>query len=133
MSGKVYKIKNKTDDTFELTDTSDVNINTSGYAAAFVPATDPDAKTIYNDAMANGYAWFRADIDGGKIQAGQFVDKYMSSKNAKGVGYIASSIKNGLPISTAAAHNPIADLTACGSNSYHQIINAAHARTMGYS
>jgi hypothetical protein len=128
LSGKVYKVKNKTDDTFELTDTSDVNIDTSGYAAAFVPASDPSAKTIYNEAMANGYAWFRADIDGGKIQAGQFVDKYMSSKNAKGVGYIASSIKNGLPISTAAAHNPIADLTACVSNYYWQIVNAAHAR-----
>ncbi len=93
-----------------------------------MPATDPDAKTIYNEAMANGYAWFRADIDGGKIQAGQFVDKYMSSKNAKGAGYIASSIKNGLPISTAAAHNPIAGLTACVSNYYWQTINAAHAR-----
>jgi hypothetical protein len=128
LSGKVYKVKNKTDNTFELTDTSDVNIDTSGYAAAFVPATDSDAKTIYNRAMANGYAWFRADIDGGKIQAGQFVDKYMSSKNAKGAGYVASSIKNGLPISTAAAHNPIVDLTACAGNYYYETINAAHAR-----
>jgi hypothetical protein len=128
LSGKVYKVANKTDDTFELTDTSDVNIDTSGYAVAFVPATDPSAKTIYNEAMANGYAWFRADIDGGKIQAGQFVDKYMFSKNTKGTGYIASSIKNGLPISTAAAHNPIADLTACAGNYYFETINAAHAR-----
>jgi hypothetical protein len=128
LSGKVYKVKNKTDDTFELTDTSDVNIDTSGFVAAFVPATDPDAKTIYNEAMANGYAWFRADIDGGKIQAGQFVDKYISSKNAKGTGYIASSIKNGSPISPAATHNPIADLTACAGNYYYETINAAHAR-----
>ena len=128
LSGKVYKVANKTDDTFELTDTSDANIDTSGYGAAFVLASDANAKTIYNEAMANGYAWFRADIDGGMIQPGQFVDKYMASKNAWGAGYIASSIKNGLPISTAAAHNPIADLTACVSNYYWQTINAAHAR-----
>lgn len=128
LSGKVYKVANKANDTFELTDTSDVDIDTSGYAAAFVSASDADAKTIYNEAMANGYAWFRADIDGGKIQPGQFVDKYMCSKNALGAGYVASSIKNGLPISTGAAHNQIVDLTACDSNYYYQTIKAAHAR-----
>ncbi len=128
LSGVVYKVANKADDTFELTDTSDANIDTSGYAAAYVPASDADAKIIYNGAMAAGYAWFRADIDGGKIQDGQFVDKYKASKNAKGAGYVASSIKNGLPISAHADHNPIADLTACDSNTYFEAIDAAHAR-----
>lgn len=128
LSGKIYKVANKTDDTFELTDTSDVNIDTSTFANDFVAATDPNAKIIYNEAMANGYAWFRADIDGGKIQAGQFVDKYMSSMNAKGIGYVASSIKNGLPISISSSHNPIADLTACAGNYYYESINAAHGR-----
>ena len=52
----------------------------------------------------------------------------MCSKKAWGAGYIASSIKNGLPISTHNDHNRIIDLTACSSNNYYQTINAAHAR-----
>ena len=81
-------------------------------------------------AAANtaGYALHRAFIDAGSEQDGFFVDKYKCSKNAKGAGYVASSIKNGNPISTASTHNPIADLTACVSNYYWQTINAAHAR-----
>ncbi len=51
-----------------------------------------------------------------------------AAKNAKGTGYVASSIKNGLPISTHADHNPIAGLTACSGNYYYEAINAAHAR-----
>lgn len=75
-----------------------------------------------------GYALHRAFIDGGIEQPGFFIDKYLCSKNALGTGYVASSIKNGLPISTHAAHNPIADLTACSGNYYYEAINAAHAR-----
>lgn len=78
-----------------------------------------------NDA---GYALRRMFIDGGKEQPGVMVDKFMASKNARGAGYIASSVKNRNPISTAADHNPIADLTACGGNNYYQAIDAAHAR-----
>jgi hypothetical protein len=84
-----------------------------------------------NEVAANAaeYAIHRAFIDGGIEQVGFFVDKYENSKNAWGTGYIASSIKNGLPISTASAHNPIADLTACtGNNYYWAAIDAAHAR-----
>lgn len=86
--------------------------------------------TYANEAAANadGYAIHRAFIDGGIEQQGFFVDKYENSKNAWGTGYIASSIKNGLPISTHADHNPIADLTACAGNYYYETINAAHAR-----
>jgi len=79
-------------------------------------------------ANANGYALHRVFIDGGAEKSGFFVDKYMISKKAWGVGYIGSSIKDGLPISTAAAHNPIADLTACTGNYYYEMIKAAHAR-----
>jgi len=83
-----------------------------------------------NEVAANaaGYAIHRAFIDGGIEQTGFFVDKYENSKNAWGTGYIASSIKNGLPISTHADHNPIADLTACTTNAYFETIDAAHAR-----
>jgi len=70
----------------------------------------------------------RAFIDGGVNQQGFFVDKYKASKNAWGAGYIASSIKDGLPISTHADHNPIADLTACSTNAYFETVDAAHAR-----
>lgn len=79
-------------------------------------------------ANADGYALHRAFIDGGSEQPGFFFDKYICSKNAKGAGYVGSSIKNGLPISTNSAHNPIADLTACTTNAYWQTINAARAR-----
>ena len=79
-------------------------------------------------ANAAGYAIHRAFIDGGVEQQGFFVDKYENSKNTWGTGYIASSIKNGLPLSTHATHNPIADLTTCAGNYYYEAINAAHAR-----
>jgi hypothetical protein len=79
-------------------------------------------------ANASGYAIHRTFIDGGIEQKGFFIDKYMYSKNAMGAGFVASSIKNGDPISTIAAHNPVADLTACATNHYYQLINAAHAR-----
>jgi hypothetical protein len=79
-----------------------------------------------NDA---GYALHRAFIDGGVEQVGFFFDKYKASKVAKGAGYVGASIKNGLPLSTAADHNPIADLTASGGvNAYYKAIDCAHAR-----
>jgi len=78
-----------------------------------------------NDA---GYALHRAFIDGGAEQVGFFFDKYQVSKVALGTGYVGASILNGLPLSTAAAHNPIAGLTACATNAYFEAIKAAHAR-----
>ena len=93
----------------------------------------PDIKgidTYATQTLANAasYAMHRSFIDGGTDQQGFFVDKYMCSKNAWGSGYIASSLKDGLPISTASTHNPIADLTACGTNAHFEVIDAAHAR-----
>ena len=87
-------------------------------------------ETYANQAAANvaSYALHRAFIDGGIEQQGFFIDKYKVSKTAWGTGYIASSIKNGLPISAHADHNPIADLTACDTNAYFEFIDAAHAR-----
>ena len=96
-----------------------------------VNVIDIESKYDFADtaaANAEGYALHRAFIDGGVEKEGFFIDKYMCSKNAWGTGYIASSIKNGLPISTSSAHNPIADLTACAGNYYYEAINAAHAR-----
>jgi hypothetical protein len=80
-------------------------------------------------ANAAGYALHRAFIDGGVEKNGLFLDKYMVSKVTKGSGYVAASIKNGLPLSTASTHNPIADLTASGgTNAYYRTIDCAHAR-----
>lgn len=49
------------------------------------------------DANAAGYALHRAFYNGGAIRQGFFVDKYLASNN----GGIASSIKNGIAISSA--------------------------------
>lgn len=80
------------------------------------------------DANADNYAMPRGFIDGGIEQQGFFFDKYICSKNTWGSGYIGSSIKNGLPLSTHVDHNKVADLTACGTNAYFEVIDAAHAR-----
>lgn len=80
-------------------------------------------------ANSAGYALHRAFIDGGSERDYFLIDKYKVSKNAKGSGWIASSIQNGLPISTGSAHNPIADLTASGgTNAHYLAIDCAHAR-----
>lgn len=75
-----------------------------------------------------GYALPRAFIDGGVEKDGVFVDKYMCSKHALGTGYVASSIKDGLPLSSADTHNPVADLTAISENLNASFVDAAHAR-----
>ena len=86
--------------------------------------------TYASKALANAAGYFlpRCFTDGGLTKPGYFIDKYSFSKNAWGSGFIASSIKNGLPLSAASTHNPIADLTACTVNEYYEAFNAAHAR-----
>jgi hypothetical protein len=76
------------------------------------------------DAAAAGYALHRAFYDGGSIQPGVFVDKFQCSNN----NGIASSIKNGNPLSSAAAHNPFAGLTGAPANFYYGAIAAAKTR-----
>lgn len=85
--------------------------------------------TYPTTALANaaGYALHRAFIDGGVEKLGFFRDKYMCSKVANGTGFTAASIKNGLPLSSAAAHNPFADCTG-GANYYYSAIDLAHRR-----
>ncbi len=85
--------------------------------------------TYPTTALANaaGYALHRAFIDGGVEKLGFFRDKYKCSKVANGSGYTAASIKNGLPLSSAAAHNPFADCTG-GENKYYSAIDLAHRR-----
>lgn len=82
------------------------------------------AYTSVTAANSAGYALHRAFYDGGQIKAGFFIDKFMPSKN----GGIASSLPLGLPLSTAAAHNPIGNLTGAPSNTYGGTFAAAKTR-----
>lgn len=77
-------------------------------------------------ANAAGYALHRAFYDAGAIQSGFFVDKFQCS-NSNGV---ASSIRNGNPLSTNSAHNPIGSLTGlvAGDNIYGGVFKAAKTR-----
>ena len=79
------------------------------------------------DANSAGYALHRAFFDGGP-QLGFFVDKYQCSNN----GGIASSIRYGAPLSTAAAHNPISALNGAPANSYAGTIAAAKTRDTAF-
>ena len=88
---------------------------------------DVDIKGFYdyeNVASANaaGYALHRAFYNGGAIQLGVFVDKYLCSDN----GGIASSIKLGNPLSSNSAHNPFSLVGA--ANFYYGAIDAAKSR-----
>jgi hypothetical protein len=100
------------------------------YDESLDPCMDIKAYNEYNsEASANSDGYYLPTFfkNNGQI-GGWLVDKYLNSKVSLGTGYVAASIKNGLPISTHADHNPIADLTACSGNYYYEVINAAHAR-----
>ncbi len=75
-------------------------------------------------ANAAGYALHRAFYNGGSIRPGVFVDKYQCSNN----GGIASSIRNGNPLSSASDHNPFAALAGSPANIYAGAIGAAKTR-----
>ena len=79
-------------------------------------------------ANAAGYALHRAFYDGGAVQQGVFVDKYLPSYNAG----IASSIKNGIVLSSAArgtlSNEVFSDLTGAPSATYGGAIAAAKTR-----
>jgi len=101
------------------------------YAVHGVNSVDIKPYSAFADATAAnaaGYALHRAFYDAGAIKRGVMVDKYMCSSNAWGTGTIASSIKNGNPLSAHADHNPVEGLTACSVNQLYEFINAAHAR-----
>lgn len=92
-----------------------------------VNAVDIKAHSAYVDvaaANADGFALHRAFYDGGIEQAGFFVDKYQCSNN----GGIASSLKNGNPLSSAAAHNPFSGLTGAPADAFYGALLAAKTR-----
>ncbi|MGZ8927130.1 MAG: hypothetical protein ACXW03_01600 [Methylobacter sp.] len=92
-----------------------------------INAVDIKAYDFFTDvASANtvGYALHRAFYNAGAIQPGVFADKYLCSNN----GGIASSIKMGLPLSSAATHNPFGGLNGAPANFYYGAIAAAKTR-----
>jgi len=103
------------------------HIDNQTYTAYGVNSVDIKPLTAFADkaaANAAGYFLPRCFIDGGTIKAGFFIDKYMCSNN----GGIASSIKNGNPLSSAADHNPFSGLTGAPSNTYAGAWPAAKTR-----
>lgn len=75
-------------------------------------------------ANAVGYALHRAFYDDGQIKDGFFVDKYQASNNAG----IASSVKNGNPLSTQADFSPFSGLNGSPSNNFAGAIDAVKTR-----
>ena len=103
------------------------HVDNPTYAAYGVNSLDIKPKGYFaSEAIANaaGYALNRVFIDGNQHKLVIFVDKYLCSNN----GGIASSIKNGNPLSTAAAHNPLSGLTGAPSDTYGGCWQAAKTR-----
>lgn len=97
------------------------------YATYGVNSVDTKPVSYFADkatANAAGYFLPRCFVDGGVIKDGVFIDKYMCSNN----GGIASSIKNGNPLSSWADHNPFSGLTGAPSNTYGGAWQAAKTR-----
>ncbi len=98
-------------------DTNDLAVNS-------VDIRPASAYASLQAAHADGYTIHRAFYDGGVVQPGFFVDKYMCSNNAG----TASSIKNAPPLSSHSVHNPFSDLTGSHENRYHGAFTAAKTR-----
>lgn len=75
-------------------------------------------------ANAAGYALHRMFYNAGKVQAGIFVDKYKVSKNPNAA--IASSLKNGNPLSSSNDHNPFSLVGA--TNNFAGVVTVAKSR-----
>lgn len=79
--------------------------------------------TILAAAVA-GYAFHRAFWDDGVEQPGVFVDKYLCSNNEG----VASSVKNGNAMTSAANHYPFSGLTGSPANNLSGAITAVKTR-----
>ncbi len=103
------------------------HVDNPTYATYGVNSVDIKAEHVFADiatANAAGYALHRAFYDAGSVQRGFFVDKYQASNN----GGVASSIKNGNPLSSNSAHNPFSGLTGAPANNYGGAFAAAKTR-----
>jgi len=101
-----------------------IGTGTNGFAVNIVSVKPYTAFTDVAAANTAGYALHRAFYDGGAVQSGLFVDKYLCSNNSG----TASSLKNGNPLSSNAAHNPFSGLTGAPADFYYGAIAAAKTR-----
>lgn len=103
------------------------SLESSRSAAYSKNSLDVKSKHDFADlaaANAAGYALHRAFYDNGQIKDGFFVDKYLCSNKAG----VASSIKNGDPLSASGQNNPFSGLTGAPSDSFGGAIKAAKTR-----
>lgn len=100
----------------------------NGLAINAVDIKPFSAYTTVAEAVAAGYALHRAFYDGGAVQPGVFVDKYLPSYNAG----VASSLKNGIVLTSAArgslSNEVFSDLTGAPAATYAGAIAAAKTR-----
>lgn len=101
-----------------------IGTGANGVALNRIDIKKVDSYASVAAANSAGYALHRAFYDGGQIKAGFFIDKFMPSNN----GGIASSLPLGLPLSVAAAHNPIGGLTGAPANTCAGTFAAAKTR-----
>lgn len=109
-----------------------VGTGSNGLAVGDFDVKGEDTFRTTIEANAAGYALDRSFINGGVEKRGWFFDKWQASKNLVGSNWVASSIKNGSPISTHPDHNPINGLTGISVNQYYSAIDAAKARGAGF-
>ncbi len=107
---------------YRIGSASSPNYATYGNNAIDIAST----KDFSDETAANaaGYALHRAFKNGGATKDGFMVDKYQCSKNPS--GNIASSIKNGNPLSSSSAHNGFSTIGV--TNAYYGAIDAAKTR-----
>ena len=96
----------------------------NGLALNVVDVKSFSAFADVGTAAASGYALHRAFYNGGSIRPGVFVDKYLASNN----NGVASSVKVGNPLSSAADHNPFSGLVGSPGNYCGAAIRAAKTR-----
>lgn len=100
------------------------------YAVYGLDAVDIAPLSAYaSDASANldGYILDRSFVDGGKLQPGVMVDKYMASPSASNTHSV--SIAGGVPISltTTSTYTRSATMTGCVGQ-YHDALTLSRAR-----
>lgn len=78
-----------------------------------------------SESAKSGFALHRAFVDGGEEKDGFFVDKY----GCGNVGGVFASAQGIDPVSTNAAHNPIASLNNTPANNYGGLYKAAKSRS----
>jgi hypothetical protein len=98
----------------------------TSYTANLIQVAGTDRFATTALANAAGFALHRAFIDGGVEQPGFFIGKYEASSAVSGTGTQVIHAASTAPLSTNAAHNPVADITASGGvNAYYAVLDAA--------